>query len=52
MCKTLAFELAPISVNTISPGIIETPVFDGMPKADRTALFRSVGRAVSIGRVG
>tara|TARA_B100001123_G_scaffold446394_1_gene600695 strand:+ start:1999 stop:2742 length:744 start_codon:yes stop_codon:yes gene_type:complete len=52
MCKTLAFELAPIRINTISPGIIETPVFDGMPKADRTALFRSVGRAVSIGRVG
>jgi len=52
LCESLAVELAPLRINVVSPGIIATPAFDGMPKADRDATFRSVGRAVPAGRVG
>ncbi|MGU3291704.1 SDR family oxidoreductase [Williamsia sp. M5A3_1d] len=48
----LAKELAPIRVNAISPGIVDSGQWDGMPDADRTALFEGVAGSVPAGRVG
>ncbi len=48
----LARELAPIRVNAISPGIIDSGTWDGLPDADRRALFDSVAETNPVGRVG
>ncbi|MGA8261526.1 MAG: SDR family oxidoreductase, partial [Arenicellales bacterium] len=33
MAQTLARELAPLRINVVSPGTIDTPAYDGMPEA-------------------
>ncbi|MBJ7289682.1 SDR family oxidoreductase [Williamsia sp.] len=48
----LAKELAPIRVNAISPGIIDSGTWDGLPDADRAALFDGVAGANPVGRIG
>jgi len=50
--RALAVELAPIRVNIISPGLIDTPAWDKMDSNDRGAMFKMVGDMVSVGRVG
>jgi len=53
MGRTLAMELAPIRVNTISPGITrDTAAFDFLSLEEREALFASAGAALPVGRVG
>ncbi|WP_328858999.1 SDR family oxidoreductase [Williamsia herbipolensis] len=48
----LAKELAPIRVNAVSPGIIDSGTWDGMPDSDRAALFDGVAGSIPAGRVG
>ncbi|GAC67283.1 SDR family oxidoreductase [Gordonia soli] len=48
----LAAELAPIRVNAVSPGIIDSGTWDGMPEADRDALFVNASQNALAGRVG
>ncbi|GGF12393.1 SDR family oxidoreductase [Williamsia phyllosphaerae] len=48
----LAKELAPIRVNAISPGIIDSGTWDGMPESDRAALFDGVAGSIPARRVG
>jgi len=48
----LALELAPIRVNAVSPGIIHTPWWDGMPSAARDAFFNTAISTLPVGRVG
>ncbi len=50
--RALAMELAPIRVNAVSPGVIKTALWDSMSEADRAALYRDVGAALPVGRVG
>ena len=51
--NTLAVELAPIRVNTIAPGLIETPVWDElMPRAERDAMFRAMSERLPARRIG
>ena len=48
----LAHELAPIRVNGVSPGIIETPWWDGMPATAKESFFAAAKKTLPVGRVG
>lgn len=50
--RALAVELAPIRVNIISPGLVDTPVWDFMSDQKRNTMFEMAASMISIGRVG
>ena len=52
LVRTLAVELAPVRVNAVSPGIIDTPTWAAMPDDQREALFSRLAGALPVGRVG
>jgi NAD(P)-dependent dehydrogenase (short-subunit alcohol dehydrogenase family) len=52
MARTLARELAPIRVNVLSPGFVDTPAYDAMPADARANLYRRMAEAVPLGRIG
>ncbi|WP_407518616.1 SDR family oxidoreductase [Methylobacterium oryzisoli] len=52
LARGLALELAPVRVNTVSPGLIETPLWSRMPEADRAALFASAAERLPARRIG
>ncbi len=52
LVRTLAVELAPVRVNAISPGIVDTPTWAGLDEAARTAMFDRLAAAYPVGRVG
>ena len=52
LVRTLAVELAPVRVNVVSPGIVATPTWDGMPADDRDAMFERLSGSLPVGRVG
>jgi NAD(P)-dependent dehydrogenase (short-subunit alcohol dehydrogenase family) len=48
----LAHELAPRRVNAVSPGIVDTPWWNGMPKEAKDAFFRTAEATLPVRRVG
>jgi NAD(P)-dependent dehydrogenase (short-subunit alcohol dehydrogenase family) len=50
--RGLALERAPIRVNTVSPGLIDTPLYARMAAADREALFARSTAALPAHRIG
>ena len=52
MIRPLARELAPTRVNAVSPGLIDTPYWHGMPAEQREAMFAQTARGLAVGRVG
>jgi NAD(P)-dependent dehydrogenase (short-subunit alcohol dehydrogenase family) len=50
--QTLALELAPIRVNVVSPGIIDTPARAHLPADARAAMLESVASKLPVARVG
>jgi NAD(P)-dependent dehydrogenase (short-subunit alcohol dehydrogenase family) len=48
----LALELAPVRVNCVSPGIIDTPIRAAMPEAARREMLAKTAAALPVGRVG
>jgi NAD(P)-dependent dehydrogenase (short-subunit alcohol dehydrogenase family) len=52
MVPALAVELKPIRVNAVSPGVIDTPWWHGLPEEDRKELFAQYGAASPVGRIG
>jgi NAD(P)-dependent dehydrogenase (short-subunit alcohol dehydrogenase family) len=48
----LALELAPLRVNAVSPGIIDTPWWAGMPASAKEAFFRAAEATLPVRRVG
>ena len=52
MAQTLARELAPLRVNVVSPGLVDTPVYDAMPADARAGLFSTTAASLPVGRTG
>jgi NAD(P)-dependent dehydrogenase (short-subunit alcohol dehydrogenase family) len=52
LVRGLALEFAPIRVNAVSPGVIETPIWDDLPFEKRKALFESTASHLPAGRIG
>ncbi len=50
--RALAVELAPIRVNVISPGIIDTPLFSGVSEQERKAFFEKTAKALPLKKIG
>jgi NAD(P)-dependent dehydrogenase (short-subunit alcohol dehydrogenase family) len=48
----LAAELAPVRVNAVSPGVVETPWWSFLPEDQRQAQFGAVADSLPLGRVG
>ncbi|MBI3236158.1 MAG: SDR family oxidoreductase [Chlamydiales bacterium] len=52
LTRVLALELAPIRVNAIAPGMVATPIWDGVPVKEREAFFKEAGSSLPVRRVG
>ena len=52
LARSLALELAPVRVNCVSPGIIDTPIRAAMPEAARRDMLAKAAVALPVGRVG
>jgi NAD(P)-dependent dehydrogenase (short-subunit alcohol dehydrogenase family) len=52
MARALAVEIAPIRVNAIAPGAIDTPLFASMPEDVRARRFERMAAQTAAGRVG
>jgi NAD(P)-dependent dehydrogenase (short-subunit alcohol dehydrogenase family) len=52
LARSLALELAPVRVNCVSPGIIDTPIRASMPEAARRDMLAKTAAALPVGRVG
>jgi NAD(P)-dependent dehydrogenase (short-subunit alcohol dehydrogenase family) len=50
--QTLALELAPIRVNIVSPGIIDTPSRSTMPEEARKDFYAAVANKLPVKRIG
>jgi NAD(P)-dependent dehydrogenase (short-subunit alcohol dehydrogenase family) len=52
LARGLVLELAPVRVNAVSPGLIATPLWSGMPNDKREAMFASAAQRLPARRVG
>jgi NAD(P)-dependent dehydrogenase (short-subunit alcohol dehydrogenase family) len=52
LTRSLAIELAPIRVNAVSPGTVDTEAYDHLSSEDKAAQFADIGKSLLVGRVG
>jgi NAD(P)-dependent dehydrogenase (short-subunit alcohol dehydrogenase family) len=52
LTRSLAIDLAPVRVNCISPGIVDTPIRAAMPEAARKTMLENAAAALPVKRVG
>jgi NAD(P)-dependent dehydrogenase (short-subunit alcohol dehydrogenase family) len=52
LARSLALELKPIRVNVISPGFVDTPMYDAFGAEGRAALLKQAAAALPGGRIG
>ena len=52
LTRALAVELAPIRVNIVSPGVVESPLWSTMTATDREALYRQTAERLPVNHVG
>lgn len=52
LVRGLALEYAPLRVNAVSPGLLRTPLWEGMDAADRERMYEAAAKRLPVGRVG
>ena len=52
LTRALAVELAPIRVNIVSPGVVQTPLWANMAEVDRAALYQQISERLPVGHIG
>ena len=52
LTRGLALEMAPVRVNAVSPGLVATPMWSGMEKADRDRMFSGAAERSPLRRIG
>ncbi|MDH6134955.1 NAD(P)-dependent dehydrogenase (short-subunit alcohol dehydrogenase family) [Kitasatospora sp. MAA4] len=52
LARALALEFAPVRVNAVSPGLLDTPIWDGLPEANRQSMFEAAVQKLPVRRVG
>jgi len=52
LARGLALELAPVRVNAVSPGMIETPIWDDLPREKRREMFESTAAELPVRKIG
>jgi NAD(P)-dependent dehydrogenase (short-subunit alcohol dehydrogenase family) len=52
MTRALATELAPLRVNAVAPGPIQTPLWSALSDADREAIVARFAQELPVGRIG
>jgi NAD(P)-dependent dehydrogenase (short-subunit alcohol dehydrogenase family) len=52
MTRALALEIAPLRVNAVAPGSVDTPVFDALAPDVRARRLEGAARQTTVGRVG
>ena len=52
LARSLALDLAPVRVNAVSPGVINTPIRAAMPEAARLDMLSRTAASLPVGRVG
>jgi|SRR6185437_5469018 len=52
LTRALAIDLAPVRVNCVSPGIIDTPIRAAMPEAARKEMLAKAAAALPVNRIG
>ena len=52
LSRALTLELAPVRVNCVSPGIIDTPIRAAMPEEARRDMLAKTAASLPVGRVG
>ncbi|MGA7808596.1 SDR family oxidoreductase [Bradyrhizobium sp.] len=52
LARSLALDLAPVRVNAVSPGIIDTPIRAAMPEQARRDMLAKTAASLPVGRVG
>jgi NAD(P)-dependent dehydrogenase (short-subunit alcohol dehydrogenase family) len=50
--KANALDLAPVRVNVVAPGLVDTPAYDAVPEEVRRGMYAGYAAAVPAGRVG
>jgi NAD(P)-dependent dehydrogenase (short-subunit alcohol dehydrogenase family) len=51
LMRGLAVDIAPIRVNVVSPGIVNTPAYADMPEEQRNAMFNFIAKQLPVGRI-
>jgi len=52
LVRPLAAELAPLRVNAVRPGVIDTPWWDGVPSEFKASVFAQTSQTLPVKRVG
>ncbi|MBV6623184.1 MAG: SDR family oxidoreductase [Rivularia sp. (in: Bacteria)] len=50
--RALALELAPVRVNVISPGVVQTPIYSDMPEDKREQMYNQTAEKLPVNKVG